>query len=319
MTLTDEQYNAIMRKYELKQQKSYQLYTDCLRYVQENVPGYKDLDDTLINLSTEAVKKKLSGDENGYADIRLRIKNISKEKTALLEKAGLPADYLEQKYECPDCKDTGYVNNEKCHCFKAQIAEILHSESHTDAFINDNNFSKLTYKYHTGEALEDLKRAVSISQNFIEKFDTERNNLLFYGSVGTGKSFLSGCIAKELLDKGHSVIYFSAISFFDTLADITFRKSSDSSLYNMGQCIYNCELLIIDDLGTEMESSFVKNQLFNCLNERLLQKKATVISTNLALDQLRGRYSERVFSRIIDSYTICKLMGDDIRIRRLNK
>lgn len=125
---------------------------------------------------------------------------------------------------------------------------------------------------------------------------------------------MSGCIASELLQTGHSVIYFSASGLFDTLARYAFDSRAKEALSGFYEDLYNCDLLIIDDLGTEMTNTFVASQLFSCLNERHLRKNATIISTNLSLEELRDRYSDRVFSRITSHYDLCKLTGPDIRM-----
>jgi DNA replication protein DnaC len=180
--------------------------------------------------------------------------------------------------------------------------------------ISHENFSTLSYDYYQGEDLERFKGAVKISKDFIEKFKQDYHNILFYGTVGTGKSFLSGCIASELLKDGVSVIYFSAAGLFESLARYTFDTKEKEALSAFYQDLYNCELLIIDDLGTEITNTFVASQLFSCLNERNLRSRSTIISTNLSLEEMRDRYSDRVFSRITSSYTICKLTGKDIRM-----
>ena len=164
--------------------------------------------------------------------------------------------------------------------------------------------------------MERFQKAVSISKDFVQNFKQDYHNLFFYGTVGTGKSFLSGCVANELLQKGYSVIYFSASGLFETLARYSFDANSKESLYDFYDDLYNCDLVIIDDLGTEMTNSFVSSQLFACLNERLLRRNATIISTNLSLEELRNRYSDRVFSRITSNYELCKLTGPDIRMSK---
>ena len=151
---------------------------------------------------------------------------------------------------------------------------------------------------------------------FIRQFDKEFHNLFLYGDTGTGKTFLSNCIAKELLDTGHSVIYFTAFQLFDILEKNKFQK--DSKAEASMQHMFDCDLLIVDDLGTELANTFTVSQLFLCLNERILRKKATIISTNLGIDQLSTIYSERIFSRIVSSYTMIKLFGDDIRLQKKN-
>ena len=158
---------------------------------------------------------------------------------------------------------------------------------------------------------------MSLSCNFIENFKQDYHNLLFYGTVGTGKSFLSGCIANELIQGGYSVIYFSALNFFERLAFYSFDAKEKAALHQFYEDIYGCDLLVIDDLGTETANAFVNSQLFACLNERQLRRKAMIISTNLNLGELQERYSDRIFSRLTSHFTFCKLTGADIRISRL--
>ena len=158
--------------------------------------------------------------------------------------------------------------------------------------------------------------------NFVNNFNSDYHNLFFYGMVGTGKSFLSGCVAKELLDKGNMVLYFSSISLFETLSKISFDFKAKEEFNHLMEDLYHCDLLIIDDLGTELTNAFVSSQLFSILNERHIRKKATVISSNLSLEELRERYSDRVFSRITSYFEICKITGPDIRMykkRMLNR
>ena len=169
-----------------------------------------------------------------------------------------------------------------------------------------DNFSTLSYDYYEGADLEAFKNAVQISMNMVQNFSSEKTNLLFYGTVGCGKSFLSGCIAKALMDQGISVVYFSATQLFDILYQNT--------LYNALEDLYNYDLVIVDDLGAEMTNSFVTTALFSFLNERILREKATIISTNLNLSELKERYSDRIASRIVQNFKLCKLSGPDIRI-----
>jgi DNA replication protein DnaC len=258
-----------------------------------------------------------AGDKNAFHELHTIIKDISSQKKALLLNAGFPNNYLEPIYTCNNCKDTGYVDNKKCICFKQAIIATLYSQSNIQNMLNETNFKCLSYEYYSGVNLTNFKLAVKASENFIKFFNAPYQNLLFYGTVGTGKSFLSGCIAKELLDQGYLVLYFSSQTLFDTLSKYTFNyqnKGNESDLLND---IFSCDLLIIDDLGTEMSSKFVSSQLFKCVNERHLRKKSTIISTNLSLEQLLNVYSERIFSRITTQYTVFKLTGDDIR--RLQK
>lgn len=314
MPLNNTQYNSIIRTYEEKQNKNRHILEKRRILVYEKIEGYRALDDSIASISVEHGKKMLLGDETALTDLKQVIKNLSETKAALLSSAGLPADYLEPIYDCPDCKDTGYNDGMKCHCFKQAEITLLYEQSNIRKMLEKENFTTLSYEYYKGEDLNLFTNIVKISKNFILNFKINYQNLFFYGTVGTGKSFLSGCIAKELIESGYSVIYFSASGFFETLSQYSFDYKNKEELHVLYDDLYKCDLLIIDDLGTELTNNFVTSQLFSCLNERHLRKKSTIISTNLSLEDLKNRYSDRIFSRITSHYEICKFSGQDIRI-----
>ena len=177
-------------------------------------------------------------------------------------------------------------------------------------------YSRSHYDKKTGRsAREAMENTLEICRHFVDSFGTEFHNLFLYGDVGVGKTYLSTCIAKEIINREFSVIYFSAPQLFNTLAQNTFDKK-DVDARNMSEYIFECDLLIIDDLGTEYTNSFIASQFFTCINERLLHRKSTIISTNLSLESLADLYTERSFSRITSSYSLLKIIGDDIRIKK---
>lgn len=319
MPLSNSQYDSIIRTYEEKQNKNRYLQEERRNYVYQHVDGYKELAESISSVSVTQGKKLLEGDESALTDLRHLLKNLTEAKKGLLHSAGLPADYLEPVYDCPDCQDTGYIDGKKCHCFRQAEISLLYEQSNISQLLEKENFSALSYEYYQGEDLAHFQNAAEASKKFTENYDFNYHNLFFYGTVGTGKSFLSGCIAKELIETGHSVIYFSAVRFFETLSQISFDyKNKDS--HHIYHDLYQCDLLIIDDLGTELTNNFVTTQLFSCLNERHMRRKPTIISTNLSLEELRNRYSDRIFSRIMSNYQIYKLTGPDIRIlKKLNR
>ena len=158
------------------------------------------------------------------------------------------------------------------------------------------------------------QEALLICHEFADTFGKDFKNLFLYGDTGVGKTFLANCIAKQLMDHSYSVIYFTAFELFDIFAKSKFQKDDEAE--SMYEHIFDCDLLIIDDLGTELSNSFTTSQLFLCLNERLLRHRSTIISTNLSLEALVDLYSERTFSRITSNFTMLKLTGDDIRIKK---
>ncbi len=320
MPLNNTQYDSIIRTYEAKQNKNRHLLEERRSYVYEHVDGYRELDESISSISVEHGKKLLEGDESALDDLHLLLQNLSKSKESLLIAAGLSKDYLEPIYDCPDCKDTGYIEGRKCHCFRQAEITLLYEQSNIGRMLERENFSTLSYEYYEGEDLTHFQNAVETCKKFTQNFRIDYHNLFFYGTVGTGKSFLSGCIAKELIENGYSVIYFSAAGLFETLSQFSFDYKNKDELHGIYEDLYTCDLLIIDDLGTELTNNFVTSQLFSCLNERHMRKKSTIISTNLSLEELRNRYSDRIFSRITSNYNLCKLSGPDIRIyKKLKK
>ncbi|MCM1253100.1 MAG: ATP-binding protein [Clostridium sp.] len=322
MSLTNTQYDTILRDYENRQLHNRHELERRTAYVYEQIPGYRGLDDKIASVSVSYGKKYLDGDENAMEELKSILAEIAAQKKTLMENAGLPADYLAPVYTCPDCQDTGYIGSQKCHCFRQAMITLLYEQSNIREMLQSENFQSLSYEYYENEHLSHFKNAVVTCQNFIKNFNSDYHNLFFYGTVGTGKSFLSNCVAKELIESGHSVIYFSAAGLFELLSKYSFDYKNREDQKSRYTDLYQCDLLIIDDLGTELTNQFVASQLFSLLNERHMGKKATIISTNLSLEELRNRYSDRIFSRITSHYEICKLTGPDIRMykkRLLNR
>ena len=313
MALTNAQYDEIMHGYEELRSLHRQELEDRQRYVYESVPGYKELEDQVATASVAFGKRLLAGEKLDRSVLKNQLTELSRQKLTLLTEAGFSSDYLDMGYTCPDCKDTGYIGNEKCHCFKQKIVESLYNKSNLKTLTKSANFKLLSDKYYSGEDLRKFQGAVRNSEDFVKNFNSDYQNLFFYGTVGTGKTFLSICIANELLKKGHSVIYFSSLGLFTMLGEYAFDYKAKQELHSIYEDLYNCELLIIDDLGTERPTSFVLSEFFSCLNERDLRKKSTIITTNLSLEDLQAIYSDRISSRIISNYKLLKLSGQDIR------
>lgn len=330
MALSPSQYHEIMRGYELTRDQNRHLLEERREKIYTLIPEFQELDNQVSSFASGRVRQLL-GDGNFSNDpvspeqgAENPIPKITLRRRALLREAGYPEDYLEPIHTCPDCKDTGYVTaksgiREKCHCFRRQEIAYLYEQSNLQGVLSTDHFSQVSYEYCKGDDLEHLRGAVRISQEFVRDFRGSGQNILFYGTVGTGKSFLSGCIANALLEQGYSVVYFSAVSLFETLARYSFDANAKESLYNFCKDLYNYDLVIVDDLGTEVTNSFVTAQLFSLLNEREMRKKSTIISTNLNLVELRDRYSDRIFSRVTRSFAICLLKGPDVRmVQKLN-
>ena len=319
MALNNAQYEKIKREYDNDRLTSRMLLDKRTEYVNSHIPEYKALSDKLAELSLEYTKKSLSGDKTAISSFSKLAEDIRRQKEELLIIAGLDRDYLKPIYKCPDCKDTGFIDGRKCHCFKDKEIALLYDQSNIQTSLKDVSFDSMSEKYYSGDDLNRFKESKQKAIGFVNNFKSDYQNLLLYGTVGTGKSMLSSCIAGELLKEGHSVLYFSSSALMDELAKSTFEKgsaSNDRSGYPVtdSRMLHDCDLLIIDDLGTEMTNSFTVASLFSLLNERFLRKRPVIISTNLSLEELQARYTDRIFSRLTGEFTFCRLSGPDIRI-----
>ena len=324
MALQNFQYDTIMREYSRRQSRSRRELEERRQEAFLKVPRLAQIDEEVASLSAARARSLLGGSGGSLDELKKEIADLSRERISLLEQNGYPADYLEPHYICPQCQDTGYIGSRKCSCFKKAEIELLYTQSNLSEILEKENFEHFSFDWYsdtikneaTGQsALETARHAYNAAQDFVRNFDSRFQNLFLYGSTGVGKTFLSHCIARELLKTAHCVLYFSAYDLFDRLARTTFSHNKDSR--GEEDFIYDCDLLIIDDLGTELTNSFVSSELFFCINERIARRKSTVISTNLKLEDFSAVYSERTFSRIASNYQMLKLVGQDIRIQKI--
>ena len=326
MALSNSQYHAIMRDYEKRQIESRHEKERRVKEVYEKIPAIREIDSAVGVKAVERARQMLEGDSGARERLKRELAELGEQRTALLQAYGYPADYMEMRYVCPDCRDTGYVNGQKCHCFKRAQMKLLYAQSNIDEIIRRENFSTFSYDCFDDSkpipaigktVAQYMKDVVRICRKFTERFGEEGGNILFTGNTGVGKTFLSNCIAKELIDRYYSVIYLSAGDFFDIFSKNRFESQAEEEIRDTCQSVLDCDLLIIDDLGTEVNNSFTSSQLFYCINDRLGSRKSTIISTNLSLNRMRDSYTDRVASRIISGYQVIPLYGEDLRGKRL--
>lgn len=324
MGLTNAQYNTIMRDYQRQQALDQRELAARTEEVYGRFPELSRIDAGIASAGTACARRLLTDGSGSLEELRAEISGLSAQKAEILRKAGYPEDYLSLRYRCPDCQDTGYIGTERCHCFRQAAIDLLYTQSNLREILKKENFSAFSLDYYSDHFIDPLtglsslqtaRRALSECRRFVQDFDHVFRNIFLYGDTGLGKTFLAHCIAKELLETAHSVVYFSSFGLFELFAGSAFGKKEPSGQPDMGEHIFDCDLLIIDDLGTELVNSFVCSELFHVLNERIQHRKSTLISTNLALQTFADTYSERVFSRISSNYTMIKMVGDDIRLK----
>lgn len=317
MALTNEQYDAIMRIYDERRFENHRILVERREEIYNKIPEYKKIDDEIADYAFQCGMKRLSGDKNALNDMKGEIEKLSKKKALLLKENGYSENYLNPVYTCSICQDSGFVGDEKCICFKQEIIKAKYEQSNIGEILKKENFDTLSYDFYYDNELEAAKKVIDGCKRFADEFDDNKDNLILFGPAGTGKTFLTNCIAKKLIDTEHSVLYFTSFQLFDTLAKYTFNnQKNDEEISEVHKDILSCDALIIDDLGTELESSFCASQLFLILNERKKAEKSTIISTNLLFSEIAQRYSERVSSRILGDYIKYKIDIADIRVKK---
>ena len=324
MSLKNYQYQAIMRTYDERQAASRALLAKRQAEIEQTLPAYTALQQQIIENSMNYARASLfTPDSADAAQLRAQNEELSKKKEALLLANGYPADYLTPVYTCCDCNDTGMIGEERCHCFKQAVVDLLYAQSGIANIIKEENFDTFSFDYYNDTVIDpktkltprqNIKRIYDTCQSFVRNFDREFNNLLFYGNSGLGKTFLSHCIAKELLGTAHTVLYLTAYELFDILGKAMYDE--DEGFAASGEHILDCDLLIIDDLGTELANAFTLSRLSLCINERFINRRSTIISTNFGVQELADHYGERNFSRIFSSYTPLRFFGEDIRLKK---
>lgn len=317
MGLTNKQFDTIMQQYDLIKNENRNLLVSKEQEIRDKIPLYFQLGKELNSLRIKRTKANLSKSESEINACLEQENRLKEQRKQLLLSNGYPADYLDMSYHCPYCKDSGFLpeSRQKCSCFISAQTKLLFQQSGIYNLISTQNFDTLSFDYFSREEAKSYQNAVTIAKKFVANFSSDYQNLLFCGNVGTGKTFLSCCIAKELMEQGISVTYCGAEQLFRMLVDLRFQEDKDAYFSFMEE-IYERDLLIIDDLGSETITERVKSDLFTCLNNRDIAKKATIISTNFSLEEIEARYEQRIFSRISGQYTICFFDGPDIRIQK---
>lgn len=323
----------------LKEYEQKKLYADLdlekrIQNLYSSNKRLKEIDMELNSFAISTAKDILAtSNSTSLDDLKNKIEILKCEKSNILKSINIDENFFMPNYECKQCNDTGYINNDYnyslCNCIKQKLYNIEYNKANINNLEkeNFNTFDINIYSNEINENLynsnisprENINNIKKIALSFIDNFDnTNEKNLLFTGNTGLGKTFLSNCIANEILKKGKTVLYQTAPVMLDTIIDYRFNKGTVSK--DVYDNILDVDLLIIDDLGTECMNSMKFSELFNIINTRILNQHnhitKTIISTNLNLKNLSSTYDERIFSRFVGYYNICRFFGDDIRFKK---
>ncbi len=295
--------------------------------IHKKIPTVKKIDENLSLTAYEIVALVARGDTSDEALKKVKEKNkeLRMKRAETLVEHGYPLDYLDIKYSCKKCEDRGYIDEKPCSCFEKELQkcalecfEIMKKYKDADIKNFKTDFYPST-KIESGiSPKEHMTRVFHHSEKFIKSFGEKNENLLLYGPSGLGKTFLSICIAKELIKQGYTVSYYTAQELFSIFEKEKFSQGSEPQ--NSSEEIFACDLLIIDDLGTEFMTSFIVPTLYGILNKRILLLKSTIINTNYNPEEIFSMYSMQVASRLKGDFTFLEFLGEDIRfLKRKNE
>lgn len=302
----------LFREYEFKRTEALSKKERETKKAYEKSPELERCDHEINLLGYESMKSIMSGKAD-KKNFEKRMGELVKKREDIIRKNGINPNYNKPSYCCEKCSDTGYTrDNELCGCFLEELQKKEYENSQLGKMLKDADFDNFYLEfYEDRETVEEAKKA---ALDFCGNFDNVGYNLFFYGQTGLGKTFLSSIIAKKLLDMGKTVIYERATAMFSLYDDYKFK---DYSLKDKVERIYNCDLLVIDDLGSEFVTKNSVAFLFDLINDRLINNKKVIINTNLDISQFSESYTVRLTSRIYESFKIFGFKGNDIRIQKL--
>lgn len=272
-----------------------------------------EIDNKLSQIGAKLVVSALADGKEKIEDLKEISKKLTEEKNAILKENGV----LPIEYSCKACLDTGYVGGKICECVKREAAKVMADELSREMPLGDSKFEDFDLKYYSDKTDENgqnprrrMTAILKLCKEYVLNFDDNtKENLLFMGDAGLGKTHLTLSIVSGVIEKGYLPVYGSAENLFSVIENEKFSGEGRGSY----ESILNCDLLVIDDLGAEMATSFTKSVLYNLVNTRILTRKPTIINTNLTMKQIEERYTPRISSRLIGNYEGQKFIGRDIR------
>ena len=290
-----------------------------LEEVHTLIPEVFEIDRVLSGTGMDIMKVITSKKKDTTAEIaKLEARNnkLIEERNVLLTAHGFPSDYTDVHYDCEKCGDTGYVDTVMCDCMKKELIKAGFRSSGLGALIGRQTFDNFNLEYYSeiDNARKKAKILFDLLKNFADTFDNQTyKNFIITGTSGLGKTHLSTAVAEKVIEKGYDVLYVSAISMISDFEQNRFGSGMASADTNDIHRYYDVDLLIIDDLGTEISNKFTQSCIYEVINTRINKRLSTIINTNLKSTEIKAAYTERISSRILGEYQPALLSGVDIR------
>ncbi len=284
------------------------------------IPALWELDREISSVGVKVMGAALKGGdvEAAVAAMRKDHDALRARRAALLQEAGYPADYTDVRYRCAACSDTGFVGTKMCECMRRELILAGYESAGIASLMEQQSFDSFTLSYYDGENQENMRKNVEILSSFAQNFaDRSAENYLLIGGTGLGKTHLSTSVARVVIDGGFDVVYNTAQGMFSVFEANRFGRGETETDAEAERRYFDCDLLIIDDLGTEMTNQFTVSCLYNIVNTRVNSRRATLINTNLTGAELRTRYADRITSRLFGEFRPLLFGGRDVRAQKL--
>lgn len=285
--------------------------------VEAAVPELRSIHIRLAESGLEIFSAAISGEDTEACLARIKEENdrLRERKRELLLAAGFPEDYTDPRYECCACHDTGYAGGKMCNCMREALTLAGIESAGLGRLVNTQSFDSFSLEFYSGRDKDTAARNLLALRNFADNFsDKENGSLILLGPTGLGKTHLSSSVAMAVIEKGFDVVYTTAAGLFSVFEKQRFGDGHAGDGTDSG--FFDTDLLIIDDLGTEISNQFTLSCLYNVINSRLISGKSTIISTNLTPDELRSRYADRITSRLFGEFRPLLFTGKDVRAQK---
>lgn len=277
------------------------------------LPALKELDKQLAACGPALVKVMMSKDRQALEALETENRALQEKRRRLLAENGYRPNEDDPVYACTVCGDSGYVEMKLCDCVRKRIAMERYTATGLGKGLLGKSFDNFSLHYYTGEEKSHMQTLLSICRSYAEGFDENARPLLFMGKTGLGKTHLSAAIASTVAQKGYDVLYETAQKLIDRY-EVSRFGGDDSGIIERYE---SCDLLLIDDLGTERTTQYTAATFFNLLNTRLLNERPIIINTNLNRPQLEKMYGERILSRLLGEFRVLKFVGTDVRMQKV--
>lgn len=320
MGYNQENYKRIREAYRTKYLRAYEIANARMAEVHARSSEI-DAIDRQLRLTGAEIALAVIGTGEDYRErlAQAEAKNLAlqAERAVLMAKLGYPADYTLPPYECPKCKDSGFVDTKMCDCMRRELIMTAYETSGLGALMRTQSFESFDLSFYSAENGDRSRMQSNFDQlrAYAESFTMEADSLLLVGPTGLGKTHLSTAIARRVIERGYDVYYTSAIGMFSDFEHARFGNGTERAAAEPNRYV-DCDLLILDDLGTEVNNQFVNACLYTVLNNRLNLKRPTIINTNLKGKEIKERYADRIASRLLCEYKPYIFVGQDVRFRR---